>query len=129
MKTIEQIINGILSNGVEGFAVFEDNGGGLHLGIWYDDGENEETFEENFYCHCSYEYNHGQLVDDLVALSEGESPIDWENMKEMTCAEWREMVNDEFSGKVILNKYGLEEYCCMGAAGHTEFADFIDIDE
>ena len=47
----------------------------------------------------------------------------------MTRAECREMVNDEFSGQVILNKYGLEEYCCMGAAGHTEFADFIDIDE
>lgn len=54
MKNIEQIIKGISENGVTGFAVFEDNGGGLHLGIWYDDGEDEQNFEENFFCHCSY---------------------------------------------------------------------------
>lgn len=70
MKNIEQIIKGISENGVTGFAVFEDNGGGLNLGIWYDDGQDEESFEENFFCHYGYEYNVGQLMDDLTALSE-----------------------------------------------------------
>lgn len=87
MKNIEQIIKGISENGVTGFAVFEDNGGGLTLGIWYDNGQDEESFEENFFCHYGYEYNVGQLMEDLTALSEGSSPLDWENMKEMSRVE------------------------------------------
>lgn len=59
MKNIEQLIKGISENGVTGFAVFEDNGGGLHLGIWYDDGENEESFEEKFFCHCMLRIQRG----------------------------------------------------------------------
>lgn len=125
MKNIEQIIKGISENGVTGFAVFEDNGGGLHLGIWYDDGEDEESFEENFFCHCSYEYNVGQLMDDLTALSKGDSPLDWENMKEMSRVEWREMVNTEYAGKIVLDMDGLIDKDHMGAAAQTEFENYL----
>ena len=125
MKNIEQIIKGISENGVTGFAVFEDNGGGLHLGIWYDDGQDEESFEENFFCHCSYEYNVGQLMDDLTALSEGSSPLDWENMKEMSRVEWRKMVNNEFAGGIVLNMDGFIERAHMGAAAQTEFENYL----
>lgn len=125
MKNIEQIIKGISENNVTGFAVFEDNGGGLHLGIWYDDGEDEESFEENFFCHYGYEYNVGQLMDDLTALSEGSSPLDWENMKEMSRVEWREMVNTEYAGKIVLDMDGLIDKDQMGTAAKIEFENYL----
>lgn len=125
MKNIEQIIKGISENGVTGFAVFEDNAGGLTLGIWYDDGEDEESFEENFFCHYGYEYNVGQLMDDLTALSEGSSPLDWENMKEMSRVEWREMVNTEYAGKIVLDMDGLIDEEQMGTAAKIEFENYL----
>lgn len=125
MKNIEQIIKGISENGVTGFAVFEDNAGGLTLGIWYDDGEDEESFEENFFCHYGYEYNVGQLMDDLTDLSEGSSPLDWENMKEMSRVEWREMVNTEYAGKIVLDMDGLIDEEQMGTAAKIEFENYL----
>lgn len=125
MKNIEQIIKGISENNVTGFAVFEDNAGGLTLGIWYDNGEDEESFEKNFFCHYGYEYNVGQLMDDLTALSEGSSPLDWENMKEMSRVEWREMVNTEYAGKIVLDMDGLIDKDQMGTAAKIEFENYL----
>lgn len=121
VQQIEKIVDGIIET-AEGFAVFEDNGGGLHLAVWY--GENEE----DFYCHTGYEYTPGQLINNLQDLAEGDHPKNWENMKDMKRDEWREMVNADYSGHFILNRHGLH-LVHAGAAATIEFADFIEADE
>lgn len=64
-------------------------------------------------------------MDDLTALSEGSSPLDWENMKEMSRVEWREMVNNEFAGGIVLNMDGLIDKDQMGAAAQIEFENYL----
>lgn len=113
MKTIDEICKDTIKNGVKDFAVFEDNGGGLHLSIWYDD---------DFYCHCGYEYNHGQLIEDLTELSNGNHPRYWDNMRDMTQEEWLDMVRQPYGGNIILDGSGLSDK--LGVAGRIEFLDF-----
>lgn len=50
--------------------VYEDNGGGLTLCVFEDD--------QCIYIHTGYEYNKGQLKEDLKALESGEDPKEWE---------------------------------------------------
>lgn len=64
-------------------------------------------------------------MDDLTALSEGSSPLDWENMKEMSRIEWCEMVNTEFAGRIVLDMDGFIEKAHMGAAAKTEFENYL----
>lgn len=64
-------------------------------------------------------------MDDLTALSEGDSPLDWENMKEMSRVEWREMVNTEYAGKIVLGMDGLIDKDQMGAAAKIEFENYL----
>lgn len=55
------------------YKVFEDGGGGLTLVVFAQDGETIE------YIHTGYEYNPGQLTDDLKALKSGDDPAkDWD---------------------------------------------------
>ena len=58
---------------MKNYKVIEDNGGGLTLVVFSRDGETIE------YIHTGYEYNQGQLTEDLEALRAGENPVtDWD---------------------------------------------------
>lgn len=102
---------------------FEDNAGGLHLAIWRGKGKKPG---KTWFCHCGYEYNHGQIVDDLLELASGSHPEYWDNMADMTRDEFWEMVNEEFAGHVVLDMDGCEP---RGAASHTELGIFLDNDD
>ena len=55
------------------YMVIEDNGGGLTLVVFAQDGETVE------YIHSGYEYNPGQLTEDLDALKAGADPAkEWD---------------------------------------------------
>lgn len=55
------------------YKVIEDNGGGLALVVFAEDGETVE------YIHAGYEYNPGQLTEDLEALKNGDDPArEWD---------------------------------------------------
>ena len=55
------------------YMVIEDNGGGLALVVFAEDGEAIE------YIHTGYEYNQGQLSEDLEALKNGSDPAkEWD---------------------------------------------------
>ena len=57
---------------MKNFAVIEDNGGGLALIVYGENGKIE-------YIHTGYEYHPGQLSDDLEALKNGDDPArDWD---------------------------------------------------
>nr|WP_314538204.1 hypothetical protein [uncultured Ottowia sp.] len=114
---IAEILANIKKNGAE-VAVFEDNGGGLTLAIWYSD---------DFFCHTGYEYNAGGLVDDLVNLASGGNPNQWENMDDMTMSEWEELISAEYGGHIILDMDGLNS-AIMGSAGRVEFEQFLPKD-
>ena len=114
---IAEILANIKKNGAE-VAVFEDNGGGLTLAIWYSD---------DFFCHTGYEYNAGGLVDDLVNLASGGNPNQWENMDDMTMSEWEELISAEYGGHIILDMGGLNS-AIMGSAGRVEFEQFLPKD-
>lgn len=102
---------------------YEDNGGGLHLAIWRGKGKKPGN---TWFCHCSYEYNNGQLVNDLIALAEGYDPKNWENMADMTRDEFWGMVNKEYSGHIVLDIDVCEPW---GAASRTELGIFVDNDD
>ena len=50
------------------YEVIEDNGGGLHLAVYDENGESV------VYLHSGYEYITGQLTKDLVELKNGAEP-------------------------------------------------------
>jgi hypothetical protein len=62
--------------------VVSDNAGGLHLAVWDDD--------TLIYTHSGYEYNDGQLRQDLIALADGSHPIadDWAGNEGADEARW-----------------------------------------
>lgn len=118
---IKSILSAIDARGWK-ICCFEDNGGGLHLAIWRGKGKKPG---KTWFCHCSYEYNHGQLVDDLLELASGSNPEHWDNMADMTRDEFWDMVNQEYSGHVVLDMDGCKPW---GASGHTELGIFVDND-
>ncbi|OSI24647.1 hypothetical protein [Neisseria dumasiana] len=103
--------------------VHEDNGGGLTLAIWRGKGRKPGM---TWFCHCGYEYNHGQLVEDLVALAEGSNPASWEGMNDMARNEFWEMVNEQYSGHCVLDMDGCQPW---GAASRTELGIFCQPEE
>ena len=78
----------------------EDLAGGLHLAIWRGKGKKPG---KTWFCHCSYEYNNGQLVDDLIALAKGYDPKQWEHMNDMTREEFWEMVTKNTLVKIWMD--------------------------
>lgn len=115
--TLDKILSNIKQNGAK-VAVFEDNGGGLTLAIWY---------SNDFFCHTGYEFNTGGLIDDLVNLAGGGNPSQWENMDDMTLNEWEDMISAEYGGNIILDMDGLNS-AIMGSAGRWEFEQFLPKD-
>lgn len=58
---------------MKNYKVIEDNGGGLALVVFAQDGETIE------FIHTGYEYNPGQLTEDLENLKNGDDPArDWD---------------------------------------------------
>ena len=58
---------------MKNYKVIEDNGGGLTLVVFAEDGETID------YIHTGYEYNPGQLTEDLENLKDGDDPKrDWD---------------------------------------------------
>ena len=58
---------------MKNYKVIEDNGGGLALVVFAEGGETIE------YIHSGYEYNPGQLTEDLENLKNGDDPAkDWD---------------------------------------------------
>lgn len=59
---------------MKNYKVIEDNGGGLTLVVFAQDGETIE------FIHTGYEYNQGWLAENLEALKSGDNPgEDWDN--------------------------------------------------
>lgn len=85
------------------YEVFEDNGGGLHLAIFSENGKNVVFF------HSDYEYNHGQLQEDLEAIADGAAP---ENEWDGNCggSEW---------------EYGTDPQTLYNEISSSEWADLI----
>lgn len=58
---------------MKNWKVIENNGGGLTLVVF----ESEE-YGNISYLHTGYEYNPGQLTEDISALKAGSNPAEWD---------------------------------------------------
>ena len=105
------------------YKVIEDNGGGLALVVFAEDGETVE------YIHTGYEYNQGQLTEDLEALKNGDDPVkDWDgndlNNAEMEAPEdlesWFPWNQKGVGWETVADNDGIYPED-MGAAARAEF--------
>ena len=105
------------------YKVIEDNGGGLALVVFAEDGETVE------YIHTGYEYNPGQLTEDLEALKNGDDPAkDWDgndlNNAEMEAPEdlesWFPWNQKGVGWETVADNGGIYPED-MGAAARAEF--------
>ena len=105
------------------YMVVEDNGGGLTLVVFAADGETIE------YIHSGYEYNPGQLTEDLEALKNGDDPAkDWDgndlNNAEMEAPEdlesWFPWNQKGVGWETVADNGGIYPED-MGAAARAEF--------
>lgn len=96
------------------FEVIEDNGGGLTL----------VTFDENGcvdYLHTGYEYVAGNLIMDLEALKNGDNPVeDWDGNEEDPQAVYDDMTSYECGWEIVADNDGIYPDN-MGAAASMEF--------
>ena len=93
------------------FRVLEDNGGGLTLFVW------DEQGTEIVFAHSGYEYNPGSLCQDLDALAHDDDPLTWDGNEEFLFDEYDNMY---FSTKEIVSNEDIY-YNDMGASGTLEF--------
>lgn len=70
------------------FEVVEDNGGGLTLFVFGEDGR-------VIYAHTGYEYIKGQLREDLENLADGDDPTSWDG-----CLEDMELAYNELQNPI-----------------------------
>lgn len=107
------------------YMVIEDNGGGLTLVVFAQDGETIE------YIHSGYEYTHqGHLLEDLEALKKGDDPArDWDRnelnsidgMEDPQDLEsWFPQAQEGMGWNVIADNDGIYPVA-MGCAGRKEF--------
>jgi len=95
------------------YQVIEDNGGGPTLAVF--EGENVT------YLHTGYEYNVGQLTNDLDALKSGDNPAeDWEGNEENPQDLYDNIASYEFGWKIVADQNGIYPED-MGAAAKEEF--------
>ena len=93
------------------FRVLEDNGGGLTLFVW------DENGEEIVFAHSGYEYTPGSLCQDLDALAHDDDPLKWDGNEKFLFDEYERMY---FDCSDIVTNDGIY-YEVMGAAGLYEF--------
>lgn len=96
------------------YQAIEDNGGGLHLFVW-------DATDKLIYQHSGYEYNPGQLSQDIAALKTG-TTAGWEgNEIDEYPALYQEILDTEFGYEVVADHNGMYPDR-MGAAAEIEFA-------
>jgi hypothetical protein len=101
-------------NGRKRYQVIEDNGGGLTLVVFGGSGNVE-------YLHDGYEYNPGQLQQDLKALRDGDDPAnDWEGNAEDPQAMYDNITSYEYGWEIVADNDGIYPDK-MGAAARIEF--------
>lgn len=93
------------------FEVLEDSGGGLHLYI---------KKGSNVYMFSNYEYNVGNLTQDLIELSKGSDPFRWDGQEENPKQLYKELTKP-YASEVIVDNDGIY-FDKMGSSGRTEFS-------
>ena len=94
--------------------VLEDNGGGLALFVFGEDGKAK-------YAHVGYEFFYGLLTDDLKELANGGDPIvdGWDGNWEDPQGLYEELENS-LGVEIIADNNGIYPEK-MGASGRLEF--------
>lgn len=101
------------------YEVIEDNGGGLTLVVFGNNGNVE-------YLHTGYEYNVGQLAEDLIALQNGDNPaIEWEGNEESPQEMYDNITSYEYGWEVVADNDGIYSDK-MGSAATEEFNKLIE---
>lgn len=97
------------------FEVIEDNGGGLTLVVFGNDGNVE-------YLHSGYEYGTtGRLINDLKALKNGDNPsVDWDGNSDNPQVEYDDMTSYKYGWEIVADNDGLYPNK-MGNAACIEF--------
>lgn len=96
------------------YEVIEDNGGGLTLVVFGTNGKVE-------YLHTGYEYNVGQLSEDLTALMNGDDPAnEWEGNEENPQEMYDNITSYEYGWEVVADNDGIYQEK-MGTVAHIEF--------
>jgi len=73
---------------IRDFEVIEDNGGGLTLAVFNENGLVE-------YLHTGYEYSPGNLLDDLRALKSGDNPVEeWDGNEDDPQGIYDDLISD-----------------------------------
>lgn len=95
------------------YEVIEDNAGGLYLAVF-----NKGNV---IYMHTEYEFNPGQLSEDIKALKRGDNPIiDWEGNVENPQKLYEEITSNVNTYKIVRDNNGVYPNN-MGAAARLEF--------
>ena len=93
------------------FAVYEDNGGGLHLVVWD---------KNKIYVFHGYEYAHGNLAEDLkTLLNKGFNINNWDN-EEDGKSFLKEVENSQYGYELVADNEGIY-WDDMGGNAKYEF--------
>ena len=95
------------------YEVIEDNGGGLILAVYGEKGVVE-------YLHGGYEYNTGQLTEDLNALKNGDDPITWDGNEDFPQEAYDNITSFEYGWEIVADNDGIYPDK-MGNAASIEF--------
>ena len=118
MCTDHRIMQTILKRIKKKFIIIEDNGGGLTLVVFDDNGSIS-------YLRTGYEYILGRLTNDLIELANGSDPSTWYNCEENPEEIYNDFLFHEYGWEIIADNNGLYPDK-MGAAGRLEFGIEID---
>lgn len=97
------------------FQAIEDNGGGLTLAVFNENGNIE-------YLHSGYKYGTpGRLLEDLENLKNGDDPkIDWEGNEENPQCVYDDMTSFKYGWEIVADNDGMYPDK-MGNAACIEF--------
>jgi hypothetical protein len=97
------------------YEVIEDNGGGLTLVVFNNNGIVD-------YLHSGYEYGtSGRLMDDIQALKNGDNPAtDWDGNEDNPQAVYDNIVSFEYGWEIVADNDGIYPDK-MGCAACLEF--------
>lgn len=97
------------------YEVIEDNGGGLTLVVFNEDGKVD-------YLHSGYEYGtSGSLLNDLESLKNGANPTtDWDGNVEDPQAVYDNLTSFEYGWEIVADNDGIYPDK-MGSAACLEF--------
>ena len=100
---------------MKNFQVIEDNGGGLTLSVFNEDGSIE-------YLHSGYEYGApGRLLEDLKNLKNGDNPkTDWEGNEENPQCAYDNMASFKHGWEIVADNEGIYP----GKMGNAAFMEF-----